>query len=118
LHLVPEKMEASEGDPLQAARPYLYDPDAQRRDEQRRFPALTLEPLTPQQAAEVYARYQNQAREAADGGRYAIPACQTPWDELHAELRRLLLNPLYLIPVHEGLCGSLGRAGSILNRSL
>jgi hypothetical protein len=114
LNLLPDRMGMNEADPIQASRDWLYDPDAERRDGQRRLPTLTLEPLGAEQAAAVYANFQQHGRAAADGEGYAIPACLTSWDMLHKQVRRLLLNPLYLYLFMKAFAGrQAGRVASV-----
>ena len=82
------KVTAQEASDLELTRPNLYVPEAAPiRPDRLPDPVVSFEPFAPEQAAEVYARYQ------ADG---RTPACTTPWAELPEATQALLLNPLHL----------------------
>jgi len=88
------KVTAQEASDLELTRPNLYVPEAAPvRPDRPPDPVVSFEPFTPEQAAEVYARYQAAARAEADG---RPPACTTPWAELPEATRAVLLNPLHL----------------------
>ncbi len=104
LAILPEKMTATEADPRAEARDHLYDPDPTRPPDQRRLPAVYLEPLSADHAERIYRRQQERARTATQDG-YAIPACATPWDGLPEGVRKLLTNPLYLYLFQRAFAG-------------
>ena len=88
------KVTAQEASDLELTRPNLYVPEAAPiRPDRPPDPVVSFEPFAPEQAAEVYARYQAAVRAEADG---RTPACTTPWAELPEATRAVLLNPLYL----------------------
>ena len=88
------KVTAQEASDLELTRPNLYVPEAAPiRPDRPPDPVVSFEPFAPEQAAEVYARYQAAARAEADG---RTPACTTPWAELPEATRAVLLNPLHL----------------------
>ena len=103
LAILPEKMSANEADPRAEVRTHLYDPDPNRPNE-RRLPAVYLEPLAADHAERIYRNHQQRARVKIGEG-YAVPACATPWDDLPADVRKLLTNPLYLYLFQEAFAG-------------
>jgi tetratricopeptide (TPR) repeat protein len=101
------KLQAQEAGPLEELRPWLYVPESERRPGLQGPPVVLMEPLTEEQAAAVYGRYQAEAGRPhdADGRVYRLSACRTPWPELPRLTRQLLLNPLYLHLFMEAFAG-------------
>ena len=78
-------------DPFEAVRRYLYIPERAEPSvgiSTEQPPGVVLERLSEDEAAHIYSQYQ--------AHRPAMPACDTPWEQLHETTRRLLTNPMLL----------------------
>jgi hypothetical protein len=88
-------------DPFEAVRRYLYVPERAEPSVGISMagppPGVVLERLSEDKAAQIYRRYQAHAP--------AMPACETPWEQLPEGTRRLLTNPMLLhlfMVAHDG----------------